>query len=108
MEFRALQVKRLEQDPKLETADVTTINLTKLNGGIQSNIVPPLIEATFDLRVSISENHEALEKQIRDWCAEAGGGIEIVFDYKDSAAQPTKVDASNPYWMGLKNALDEL
>lgn len=108
MLFRASQVKRLEQDPKLETADVTTINLTKLNGGIQSNIVPPLIEATFDMRVSISENLVALEKQIRDWCAEAGSDIELVFDYKDSAAQPTKVDASNPYWVGLKNALDEL
>lgn len=108
MEYRDTQVKRLEQDPKLETADVTTINLTQLNGGIQNNIVPPMIEAGFDMRISIAEDLVAFEKQIRDWFAEAGGDIEIVFHNKYPAAPPTKVDASNPFWLGFKRALDEL
>lgn len=107
MQFRDSQVKRLEQDSKLETADVTTINLTQLNGGIQNNIVPPRIDAGFNMRVSIAEDPVALEKQIRDWCTEAGGDIEMVFN-KDQAGPPTKVDASNPYWLGFKRALDEL
>lgn len=101
-------MKRLEEDLNMDIGDVTTVNLTQLHGGVQSNVVPPLLEAVFDIRVAITEDLDALEKRIRDWCAEAGDGIELVFEWKEPYVAPTRIDASNPYWLAFKKAMDEL
>lgn len=108
MEFRASQVKLLEQNPNLEIGDVTTVNLTQAHGGVQNNVVPPLLEVTFDIRVAVTQDLDALEKQIRNWCEEAGGGIELVFEMKNPYVEPTKTDDSNPFWLAFKQTLDEL
>ncbi|XP_023171073.2 aminoacylase-1-like [Drosophila hydei] len=108
MEFRDTEVKRLNRNSTIDIGDVTTMNLTQLNGGVQSNVVPPLLEAVFDIRIAITVDIVELEKQIRDWCEEAGGGIELVFEWKEPFVAPTKIDASNPYWLAFKQALDEL
>ncbi|EDV95053.1 aminoacylase-1A [Drosophila grimshawi] len=108
MEFRASQVKRLAEDSTIDIGDVTTVNLTKLSGGVQSNVVPPLLEVVFDIRVAITVDVVAFEKQIRDWCEEAGGGIELDFEMQNPFVEPTKMDSSNLYWVAFKNALDEL
>ncbi|KAL7731251.1 hypothetical protein ACLKA6_014435 [Drosophila palustris] len=108
MEFRASQVKRLEEHPNLDIGDVTTVNLTQIGGGVQNNVVPALLEVVFDVRIAITEDLVAFEKQIRKWCAEAGEGIEVVFEAKEDYAVPTKMDASNVYWLAFKQALDEL
>ncbi|EDV95052.1 aminoacylase-1 [Drosophila grimshawi] len=107
MEYRASQVKRLE-DPTIDIGDVTTVNVTQLKGGVQSNVVPPLLEVVFDIRVAITVDVAAFEKQIRDWCEEAGGGIELDFEWKEPYVAPTKIDPSNSYWVAFKQALDEL
>jgi len=108
MEFRASQVKRLAEHPNLDIGDVTTVNLTRIGGGVQSNVVPASLEANFDIRIAITEDMAAIEMQIRKWCAEAGEGIDIIFEAKEDSAEPTKIDASNPYWMAFKQGLDEL
>ncbi|KAM8703844.1 hypothetical protein ACLKA7_008468 [Drosophila subpalustris] len=108
MKFRASQVKRLEEHPNLDIGDVTTVNLTQIGGGVQNNVVPALLEVVFDVRIAISEDLVAFEQQIRKWCAEAGEGIEVVFEAKEDYAVPTKIDASNAYWLAFKQALDEL
>ncbi|XP_060649017.1 LOW QUALITY PROTEIN: aminoacylase-1B-like [Drosophila nasuta] len=108
MEFRDSQVKRLEEDPNLEIGDVTTVNLTRLGGGVQNNVVPPLLEVTFDIRVAVTLDLVAFEQQIRDWCKEAGGGIELVFEMKNPFVEPTKIDDTNPFWVAFKQSLDEL
>jgi len=107
MKFRETQVKLLAKDPSLDAGDVTTLNLTKLEGGTQSNVVPPLLEAIFDIRIAVTQDADALEKEIRDWCDEAGGGIELDFILKCPSVE-TKIDASNRYWLGFKQGLDEL
>ncbi|XP_017003020.2 aminoacylase-1 [Drosophila takahashii] len=107
-EFRDSQIQRLKNDQSLSIGDVTTVNLTQLSGGVQSNVVPPLLEAIFDMRLSITLDLVAFEQQIRDWCKEAGGGIEIEFPLKEAFVAATKLDDSNPYWMGLKATLNEL
>jgi len=53
MEFREGQVKRLKDNPELQIGDVTTINLTSVDGGVQSNVVPPVLTACFDIRLSL-------------------------------------------------------
>ncbi|BFF91988.1 aminoacylase-1-like [Drosophila madeirensis] len=108
MEFRKSQLQRLADDKSLEIGDVTTVNLTQLRGGVQSNVVPPLLEVVFDIRIAITVDITALEKQIRDWCEEAGGGIELEFEMKNPFVEPTKIDASNPFWVAFKQTLDDL
>lgn len=107
-EFRNSQVEALEKDSTLSKGDVTTVNLTQLSGGVQSNVVPPDFEAIFDMRLAITLDMVAFEKQIRDWCDEAGGGIEVDFFRKEPYIGATKLDVSNPYWLALKESFDEL
>ncbi|EDW38956.1 GL13663 [Drosophila persimilis] len=108
MEFRKSQAQRLAEDSSLDSGDVTAVNLTQLRGGVQSNVVPPLLEAVFDIRIALSVDVGAFEKQIRDWCQEAGGGIELDFEMKCPYVEPTKLDASNPFWLPFKEALEQL
>ncbi|EDX14016.1 aminoacylase-1 [Drosophila simulans] len=107
MKFRETQVKLLAEDSSLQSGDVTTLNLTQLNGGVQSNVVPPVLEATFDIRIAINQNADAMEHQIREWCNEVGGGVELDFTLKCPSVV-TRLDDSNPYWLGFKKGLDEL
>jgi len=108
MEFRSSQVKMLARDSSLFFGDVTTVNMTIVNGGVQNNVVPAMLEVVFDLRIAIDVDLDGLEKQIRDWCEEAGGGIELVFEQKDEYVPPTKVDESNPFWLAFEKAMKEL
>ncbi|KAH8250221.1 hypothetical protein KR026_008355 [Drosophila bipectinata] len=110
MEFRSTQVRRLKDNPKLQIGDVTTINLTTVAGGVQSNVVPPLLTVCFDCRLSmdidISEFHSTLLK----WSEEAGGDIEVEFGTTQSTGRvpPTATNDSNPFWVAFKKATDDL
>lgn len=66
MGLRKQQVQRLENNPELTIGDVTTINLTRIGGGVQSNVVPPLLTAGFDCRLALDVNHEEFEAQVRE------------------------------------------
>lgn len=52
LEFRTREAKRLADNPKLFMGDVTVVNITKIQGGVQVNVVPSLIEAWVDCRVA--------------------------------------------------------
>ncbi|XP_055522517.1 aminoacylase-1B-like [Wyeomyia smithii] len=108
MDMREREVKKMEDNPELTIGDVTTINITMMSGGVQSNVVPPELMVCFDVRVAIDVKHLELENQLLDWCREAGGGIELEYDQKCPYVKPTKLDGSNSYWVAFKNAIDEL
>lgn len=61
MDFREQQVRKLENNPDLTIGDVTTINLTIIKGGVQSNVVPPLLTIGFDVRLAIDQDHGEFE-----------------------------------------------
>lgn len=63
--FRANEEAKLEADPSLTVGDVTTVNLTKINGGIQSSVVPSDITILFDCRLAIDVDHDAFVQQVR-------------------------------------------
>ncbi|KAI8122699.1 hypothetical protein FF38_01384 [Lucilia cuprina] len=105
MAFREHEAKRLESDPNLTIGDVTTVNLTTLSGGVQSNVIPPFMQMGFDIRLAITVDHAEFEKQVRQWCVEAGGDIELEFEQKEPKVEPTKIDNSNPYWVAFHNCL---
>lgn len=61
--FRAEEMRKLNE-LKYPFGNVTSINLTILNGGIQPNLVPAEISATFDMRVSVNTDLNEFEKQV--------------------------------------------
>ncbi|KAI9582296.1 hypothetical protein GQX74_015419 [Glossina fuscipes] len=50
MAFRKAEALRLQLNSQLNIGYVTTVNLTRINGGVQSNVIPPQMEAVFDIR----------------------------------------------------------
>lgn len=46
--------------------------------------------------------------KIKQWCDEAGGDIEIIYDSKDPKTPLTAIDNTNPFWIAFKSATDEL
>lgn len=63
MEFRKNEtIKWKEQN--YPYGNVTSINLTILNGGLKGNVVPPEMSAFFDLRLSINTDWDELEQTV--------------------------------------------
>lgn len=62
--FRSSEESKLEIDASLMPGDVTSVNLTKINGGIQGNVVPSDITMTFDCRLAIDVDHDAFVQQV--------------------------------------------
>lgn len=52
-EYRDGEAQKLIDNPELTIGDVTTVNLTVINGGQQINVVPPLITVQFDMRIAV-------------------------------------------------------
>lgn len=100
-----MEEQRLEDNPELSTGDVTTVNITTINGGIQQNVVPPEITMSVDARMSLTIDHDQFERDIYDWCKQAGPGIEVEFVNKLYRIEPTKLDATNQYWIAFKQVL---
>lgn len=47
-----------------EGAEICDVNLTILEGGSQSNVVPNEMKLTFDIRLAIDVDHDAFEQQV--------------------------------------------
>lgn len=108
MDLRDAEIKKLENNDMWTLGDVTTINLTQVRGGVQSNVVPPMVIVGFDIRLAIDVDHVEFENQLNRFCEEAGGGIEIVYEHKKPYVPPTPIDDSNPFWVGFKRSVDSL
>lgn len=52
-------------------------------------------------------SHETCVVQLKDWCAEAGGGIHMEFLEKDDNGPNTvtHLNDDNAYWVAIKSAL---
>ncbi|XP_012135922.1 aminoacylase-1 [Megachile rotundata] len=107
MDFRAKEKEKLK-NPKLQLGDVTTINLTQLRGGVQTNVVPTSLTAIFDCRLDPSIDHNEFEAMIKSWCQEAGPDVTYSFQQKNPKIENTKLDDSNPYWIAFKKVCDDI
>jgi len=79
-----------------------------LQGGVQNNVIPAELKATFDIRITPSVDHEELEATIKRWCEEAGPDVTYSFEAKDPKIENTKLDDSNPFWIAFKKTCDEI
>lgn len=71
-------------------------------------MVPPNFVASVDMRIAIDVDLDEFEQQLRKWCDEAGEGIDINFILKDKPVEPTKLDETNPYWVAMKNKMEDM
>lgn len=62
--FRSAEESKVKTESQL--GDVTTVNLTMINGGIQSNVVPSDITMLFDCRLAVDVDHDAFVQQVRE------------------------------------------
>lgn len=64
MERRQIEVDNMNSLNLTSYANVTTINLTVVKGGLQGNVIPPQLSVTFDVRLSVNADHEEFERQV--------------------------------------------
>ncbi|XP_014814955.1 PREDICTED: aminoacylase-1 isoform X1 [Calidris pugnax] len=77
--FRESEKQRLKSDSSLTLGDVTSLNLTMLEGGVCFNVVPSEMAAGFDIRIPPTVDLKAFEEQVAAWCQSAGDGVTYEF-----------------------------
>ncbi|XP_050428200.1 aminoacylase-1-like [Adelges cooleyi] len=107
MNWRECEKLRLKNG-NLGPGDITSINLTILEGGCQINVVPPELTVCFDVRLAIEVDPNVMESIIQQWCREAGEGVTLEFKEKNARIQPTKLNDENPYWIAFKDQCDKM
>ncbi|KAL3125025.1 hypothetical protein niasHT_000630 [Heterodera trifolii] len=105
--FRERQRQLLLSDPNLRLGDVTSVNLTKIEGGVQTNVIPAQFVAYFDMRVTPTDDFQQMEAMIAKWCKEAGPDVTFEFVQKGMCKSLTPTDASSPWWHAFSSALSE-
>jgi len=86
--------------------DVTTVNLTGVEGGIAHNLVPAEIKATFDFRIAPTVDLVKFEAQLKSWCEQAGTGVTYTFIQKSPQQKMTTHDDTSHWWRAFKQACD--
>lgn len=64
-ELREIEAKKYAESKNFE--NITSINLTIMKGGIQTNVIPPVLSATFDMRLAINLDHDEFEQQVNKY-----------------------------------------
>jgi len=104
LDFRGQQEKKLKSSGCLTLGDVTTVNLTMLQGGIAYNVVPNEMSAGFDIRIAPTVDLAEFEQQIKAWCTEAGEDVTYEFVQKNENKTLTSTDESDMWWGAFSTA----
>lgn len=107
-DYRRTQEVILEKNPELLLGDVTSLNITRMKGGKQRNVLPPVTEVTVDIRIALTEDIAQFETMLYKWAKESGENVEVEFLVKQTFVTPTKTDDTNIYWKAFKQAIDGL
>ena len=88
--------------------EVTTVNLTRISGGVQYNVVPDKLTATFDIRVTPLADLDKLNEQIHQWCTQAAGqgDYEINWVQKLDEKQITPIEPGFKWWDAFSAAVE--
>ncbi|CAG2237335.1 ACY1 [Mytilus edulis] len=110
LEFRAQEEKKLKGNACIKLGEVTTINLTNVQGGslTQFNLVPTEFCAGFDIRITPTVDFKEFEDKIKKWCAEAGDDVKYEFKQKCEIQSLTSTDSSDPWWNCFETTCKQL
>lgn len=106
LDWRTAEKIKLSQG--IDIGQVTSVNMTMLNGGCQLNVVPPELSAGFDVRMATDVDYRNILKTITEWCHEAGDGVHLEVYKRNEQTTPTKLNDSNPWWLKFKNECDKM
>ncbi|XP_059052521.1 aminoacylase-1-like [Achroia grisella] len=106
MKLRAEEKKKLDNGTPL--GEVTTINMTQIEGGVQINVLPESLSVSFDIRIAPEYDHAAFENMISTWCREAGDNVSFEYIVKNPEVRSTRIDGSVPFWNVLKTSIETL
>uniref|UniRef100_A0A4W6DNJ7 N-acyl-aliphatic-L-amino acid amidohydrolase n=1 Tax=Lates calcarifer TaxID=8187 RepID=A0A4W6DNJ7_LATCA len=79
LDFREKEKHRLNTSECFTLGDVTTVNMTMVKGGVAYNVIPAEMDVSFDLRIPPTVNLQEFERQIKQWCKEAGEDVTYEF-----------------------------
>uniref|UniRef100_A0A146M4Z9 N-acyl-aliphatic-L-amino acid amidohydrolase n=2 Tax=Lygus hesperus TaxID=30085 RepID=A0A146M4Z9_LYGHE len=107
---RAEEQRKIQGHPEPMTVmgEVTTFNLTLVEGGVQNNVVPDCLVMEFDIRLAVKEDPDKLLKWLEEICRKAGEGTTLEFMRKSPQIPPTPLDATNPFWEPYKKTLEKM
>ncbi|KAL2299683.1 hypothetical protein Nmel_012528 [Mimus melanotis] len=133
--FRESEKQRLKSDSSLTLGDVTSLNMTMLEGGVSFNVVPSEMAASFDIRipptvdlkVGTIQPHpgeewdestlltpllwslsQAFEEQVATWCRGAGDGVTYEFHQKCMDQHITSTEESDPWWKAFSGVCRDM
>lgn len=98
----------------MKLGDVTTLNLTRIEGGLANNIVPAVFTANFDIRITPNKTDLIeFEKQIQEWIKEAEEGDSGSISYKFLTKKEDKfllseTDDNNIWWKSFNNSINDM
>jgi aminoacylase len=108
-DYRHAEMSRLNGPlDLLMVGQITTANVTMINGGLQSNVIPSEFKMMVDIRVSNDIDHEEFIRMFEGWCTEAGSGITYRFELREDKIAATDISEKNKYWTTFKKTFDEL
>jgi len=107
LEYREKEKKRLDANPDFTLGNVTTVNLTGMQGGVQHNVIPEKFVLSFDIRITPTTNIAEFEAMLRGWMAEAGSDLEMEFMQKFTDQTMTSVAADDPWWSAVTAAFNK-
>lgn len=63
MDYRSNELSKITGESNI--GNVTNINLTMINGGVQTNVVPADIKLVFDIRLAVGLDQDGFEAMVR-------------------------------------------
>uniref|UniRef100_A0A669QS98 N-acyl-aliphatic-L-amino acid amidohydrolase n=1 Tax=Phasianus colchicus TaxID=9054 RepID=A0A669QS98_PHACC len=106
--FRESEKQRLKSNTSLTLGDVTSLNLTMLEGGVSFNVVPSEMAVGFDVRIPPTVDLKAFEEQVAAWCQAAGDGVTYEFHQKCMDQQITSTEESDPWWKAFSGVCRDM
>jgi aminoacylase len=103
LQYRAKEKERLEQsqttDKLLQLGNITTINLTKMSGGVQLNVVPDQYTLAFDCRIKPG-GYESFKQFLNDVIQRTPkqNDDEIILDLIQDSGPLSLTDIEKPSW----------
>ncbi|MGH0188965.1 UNVERIFIED_CONTAM: hypothetical protein FKN15_032487 [Acipenser sinensis] len=99
---------RLNTSECFTLGDVTTVNMTMVQGGVAYNVIPPNMDVSFDMRIPPTVSLKEFEEQIQAWCQAAGEGITYQFAQKHMNQNLTSMEHSDPWWRAFSTACSDM
>ena len=105
LSYREKEIKHLEESQTsskpLQLGETTTINLTKMSGGVQVNVIPDQFTLSFDCRIKPDGYHsfnEFLSDLIRQIPKENDDDVKINYLTNDGPLSLTDIEKSS-WWL---------